>query len=86
MMGVNTIIGSITARFALHAFGLIDYGLFAVLGCVISYIGIFNASMLMNVIYPILSVILALLLLFVLIIVICHLTKSKRIRLCSMLN
>ncbi len=45
-MGINTILALFTTRFALQALGVVDYGLFAVLGSVISFIGIFNASML----------------------------------------
>lgn len=45
-MGINTILALFTTRFALQALGVIDYGLFAVLGSIISFIGIFNASML----------------------------------------
>lgn len=45
-MGVNTILALFTTRFALQALGVVDYGLFAVLGSIISFIGIFNTSML----------------------------------------
>ena len=45
-MGINTILALFTTRFALQALGVIDYGLFSVLGSIISFIGIFNASML----------------------------------------
>ena len=45
-MGINTILALFTTRFALQALGVVDYGLFAVLGSIISFIGIFNTSML----------------------------------------
>lgn len=43
---VATVTGLVTTRYALLALGVVDYGLFAVLGSVISFIGIFNSIML----------------------------------------
>lgn len=45
-MIVNTICALLSTRFALHALGVVDYGLYAVLGGIISFIGIFNTIML----------------------------------------
>ena len=45
-MGINTILALFTTKFALQVLGVVDYGLFAVLGSIISFIGIFNTSML----------------------------------------
>ena len=45
-MGINTILALFTTRFALQALGVVDFGLFALLGSIISFIGIFNTSML----------------------------------------
>lgn len=45
-MGINTILALFTTRFALQALGVTDYGLFSVLGSIISFIGIFNTVML----------------------------------------
>lgn len=42
---VNTITGLLTTRFALQALGINDFGLFSVLGSIISFIGIFNTIM-----------------------------------------
>lgn len=42
---INTLCALLTTRFALHALGVIDYGLFAVLGGLISFISIFNNIM-----------------------------------------
>lgn len=43
---INTICALLTTRFALQALGVVDFGLYAVLGGVISFIGIFNTIML----------------------------------------
>ena len=43
---VNTILALFTTRFSLLALGVEDFGLFSVLGSVISFIGIFNTIML----------------------------------------
>ena len=43
---VNTILALFTTRFALQALGVEDFGLFSVLGSIISFIGIFNTIML----------------------------------------
>lgn len=45
-MGINTILALFTTRFALKALGVVDYGLFSVLGGIISFMGIFNTIML----------------------------------------
>lgn len=45
-MIINTICALLTTRFALQALGVVDYGLYAVLGGIISFIGIFNTIML----------------------------------------
>jgi O-antigen/teichoic acid export membrane protein len=45
-MVVNTICALLTTRFALKALGVVDYGLYAVLGGIISFIAIFNTIML----------------------------------------
>ena len=45
-MAINTILALFTTRFALQALGVADYGLFSVLGSIISFIGIFNTVML----------------------------------------
>lgn len=45
-MGINTILALFTTRFALQALGINDFGLFSVLGSIISFIGIFNTIML----------------------------------------
>lgn len=45
-MGINIILALFTTRFALKALGVTDYGLFSVLGSIISFIGIFNTVML----------------------------------------
>ena len=45
-MGINTILALLTTRFALQALGVSDFGLFSVLGSIISFIGIFNTIML----------------------------------------
>ncbi len=42
---INTLCALLTTRFALQALGVIDYGLYAVLGGIISFIGIFNTIM-----------------------------------------
>lgn len=39
-------LGLFTTRFALQALGIMDYGLFSVLGSIISFIGVFNTIML----------------------------------------
>lgn len=45
-MGVNTICALFTTRFALQALGVVDFGLYSVLGGIISLISIFNVIML----------------------------------------
>ena len=45
-MFVNTILVLLTTRYALQALGVTDFGLFSVLGSIISFIGIFNTIML----------------------------------------
>lgn len=45
-MGINTILALFTTRYALQALGVTDYGLFSVLGGIISFMGIFNTIML----------------------------------------
>lgn len=45
-MGISTILALLTTRFALQALGVADFGLFSVLGSIISFIGIFNTIML----------------------------------------
>lgn len=45
-MTVNMVCALLTTRFALQALGVIDYGLYAVLGGIISFIAIFNTIML----------------------------------------
>ena len=45
-MGVNTILSLFTTRFALQALGVTDFGLFSVLGSIITFISIFNVIML----------------------------------------
>ena len=45
-MGVNTILSLLTTRLALQALGVSDFGLFSVLGSIITFISIFNAIML----------------------------------------
>lgn len=45
-MGINTILSLLTTRFALHALGVRDFGLFSVIGSIITFIGLFNAIML----------------------------------------
>lgn len=47
-MVVNTICALLTTRFALQALGVVDYGLYAVLGGIISFISIFNTIMLLT--------------------------------------
>jgi len=42
---INTLCALLTTRFALQALGVVDYGLYAVLGGIISFIGIFNTIM-----------------------------------------
>lgn len=44
-MAVNTVLALFTTRFALQALGVNDFGLFSVVGSVISFIGIFNTIM-----------------------------------------
>lgn len=43
---INTICALLTTRFALQALGVVDYGLYAVLGGIVSFISIFNTIML----------------------------------------
>ena len=45
-MGINTILALLTTRYALQALGVTDFGLFAVLGSIISFMGVFNTIML----------------------------------------
>lgn len=45
-MGFNTILALFTTRFALQALGVTDFGLFSVLGSIISFMGVFNTIML----------------------------------------
>ena len=45
-MAINTILALLTTRFALKALGVDDFGLFAVVGSIISFIGMFNSIML----------------------------------------
>ena len=45
-MGINTILALLTTRYALQALGVVDYGLFSVLGGIISFMGVFNTIML----------------------------------------
>lgn len=45
-MGITTVCALLTTRFALQALGVVDYGLYAVLGGIISFISIFNTIML----------------------------------------
>lgn len=47
-MVVNTICGLLSTRFALKALGVVDYGLYAVLGGIISFIAIFNTIMVLT--------------------------------------
>lgn len=44
-MIINTVCALLTTRFALQALGVVDYGLYTVLGGVISFMGIFNTIM-----------------------------------------
>lgn len=45
-MAITTLCALLTTRFALQALGVVDYGLYAVLGGIISFISIFNTIML----------------------------------------
>lgn len=45
-MGITTVCALLTTRFALQALGIVDFGLYSVLGGFISLIGIFNTIML----------------------------------------
>ena len=45
-MIINTACALLTTRFALQALGIVDYGLYAVLGGIISFVAIFNTIML----------------------------------------
>lgn len=45
-MAITTICALLTTRFALKALGVVDYGLYSVLGGIISFISIFNTIML----------------------------------------
>ena len=45
-MGITTICALLTTRFALQALGVVDFGLYSVLGGIISFMGIFNTIML----------------------------------------
>lgn len=44
-MIINTVCALLTTRFALQALGVNDFGLFSVLGSIISFVGIFNTIM-----------------------------------------
>ncbi len=44
-MAISIVCGFLTTRFALQALGVVDYGLYAVLGSIISFIAIFNTIM-----------------------------------------
>lgn len=44
-MGINTILALFITRFSLKALGVSDFGLFSVLGSIISVIGVFNSVM-----------------------------------------
>lgn len=44
-LAINIVTGLLTTRYALAALGIVDYGLFAVLGSVISFVGIINTIM-----------------------------------------
>ena len=44
-MGINTILALLTTRFALKALGVTDFGLFSILGSIITIIGVFNSVM-----------------------------------------
>lgn len=45
-MAFSIVCGFLTTRFALQALGIVDYGLYSVLGSIISFISIFNTIML----------------------------------------
>ena len=45
-MLINTVLSLLTTRYALQALGVVDFGLFSVLGSIISFISIFNTIML----------------------------------------
>ena len=45
-LGINTICGLLTTRFALQALGVDDFGLFSVVGSVITFISMLNVIML----------------------------------------
>ena len=45
-MIINTVLSLLTTRYALQALGVVDFGLFSVLGSIISFISIFNTIML----------------------------------------
>lgn len=44
-LAVTAICGLFTTRFALEALGVVDYGLFSVIGSIISFIAIINTIM-----------------------------------------
>ena len=44
-MAINTVLALLTTRYALLALGVTDYGLFSILGSIISFIGVFNSVM-----------------------------------------
>lgn len=44
-MGINIILALFTTRFALQALGVMDYGLFSVVGSIITFISVFNTIM-----------------------------------------
>ena len=45
-MAINTICALLTTRFALQALGVVDFGLYSLLGGIISFVAIFNTIML----------------------------------------
>ena len=45
-MIINTLCSILTTRFALQALGIVDFGLYSLLGSIITFIGIFNTIML----------------------------------------
>lgn len=47
-MAINTVCGLLSTRFALQALGVVDYGLYAVLGGIIGFISIFNTIMVLT--------------------------------------
>lgn len=45
-MAINTLLALLTTRYALQALGINDYGLFSLMGSLISFMGVFNTIML----------------------------------------